>query len=439
MIETTSVKYHPKQIEALKYLSAKSDVSKILYGGGVFSGKSFFGCDWQIKRRLKYPNTKGLIGRAELKKLRLSTMQTFFELLTVYNIKPGIHYTYNGQDHVIKWYNGSQTILMDLADMPSDPDFQRFGSIEITDYFIDEAAEVSKRCVDILHSRVRYRLINDKPKGLMTCNPSKGWLYNEFYLPNKNGELSAEKAFVKALPTDNPYMSESYYKNLLLLPPHDQERLLKGNWEFDDDASKMFFTNDLNAMFRQEPATGKKYITADIARLGEDKTVVILWDELTVVQITTLEKKRIDEICEFIRGMRDIHQVPLKNIICDEDGIGSGAVDTLRCTGFKNGSAATKPKDYANLKSECYFLLANYVSSGKIAVNLSGDVTEIKNRIIQEFETIRRANMDKDTRLSVVGKKEIKAKYSFSPDHADAMMMRMYYELHPNKGNYMLR
>jgi hypothetical protein len=215
--------------------------------------------------------------------------------------------------------------------------------------------------------------------------------------------------------------------------------LLKGNWEFDDDASKMFFTNDLNAMFRQEPATGKKYITADIARLGEDKTVVILWDELTVVQITTLEKKRIDEICEFIRGMRDIHQVPLKNIICDEDGLGGGVVDTLKCTGFKNGSAATKPKDYANLKSECYFLLANYVSSGKIAVNLSGDVTEIKNRIIQEFETIRRANMDKDTRLSVVGKKEIKAKYSFSPDHADAMMMRMYYELHPNKGNYMLR
>ena len=438
-MEAPEIVYHEKQIEALSYLSPESDKSKILYGGGVFSGKSLLGCDWQIKRRLKYPGTKGLIGRAELKKLRLSTMQTFFELLTMYNIKPGKHYTYNGQDHVIKWYNGSQTILMDLADMPSDPDFQRFGSIEITDYFIDEAAEVSKRCVDILHSRVRYKLINDKPKGLMTCNPSKGWLYNEFYLPNKNNELTPEKAFVKALPTDNPYMSESYYKNLLLLPEHDQQRLLKGNWEFDDDVSKMFFTNDLAAMFRQEPATGKKYITADIARLGEDKTVIMVWDGLTVVQIITLERKRVDEVSDVIRQLRDTHAIPLKNIICDEDGLGGGVVDTLRCSGFKNGSAATKPKDYANLKAECYFLLANYVSQGKIAVYLNGDSTDIRNRIIQEFEVIRRANMDKDTRLSVVGKGDIKAKYGFSPDHADAMMMRMYYELHPNKGNYILR
>ena len=176
------IEYNEKQKLALKYLSIDSDVWQVLYGGAASGGKSFLGCDWQIKRRLKYPGTRGLIGRAELKKLRLSTMATFFELCAQYGLVAGRDYTYNGQDHVINWYNGSQTILMDLADMPSDAEFQRFGSIEITDYFVDEAGEVSEKCIAILASRVRYKLINDKPKGLLTCNPHKGWLYNDFYM-----------------------------------------------------------------------------------------------------------------------------------------------------------------------------------------------------------------------------------------------------------------
>ncbi len=175
------MQYHAKQIEALEQLSIDNDCRQLLYGGSAGSGKSFLGCDWQIKRRLKYPGTRGLIGRSELKKLRLSTMATFFELCSMYGLNPDKHWTYNGQDHVVKFYNGSQIILMDLADLPSDPEFQRFGSIELTDAFVDEAGEVSQKCIDILSSRLRYKLINDKPKLLMTCNPHKGWLYNEFF------------------------------------------------------------------------------------------------------------------------------------------------------------------------------------------------------------------------------------------------------------------
>ena len=63
------MKYHQKQIDALNLLAIDNDCRQLLYGGGVGGGKSFLGCDWQIKRRLKYPNTRGLIGRSELKKL----------------------------------------------------------------------------------------------------------------------------------------------------------------------------------------------------------------------------------------------------------------------------------------------------------------------------------------------------------------------------------
>ena len=432
------VEYHEKQLQALDLLGIHSDVSTVLYGGAVFGGKSLLGCEWQIMRRLKYPGTKGLIGRAELKKLRLSTMATFWEQCAKRGLVPGVHFSYNGQDHVIKWFNGSQTILMDLADMPSDPEFQRFGSIEITDYFVDEGAEVSKRCIDILNSRVRYKLVNGKAKGLITCNPSKGWLYNEFYLPFKENRLPDHLAFVRALPTDNPYMPDKYYQSLLRLPEYDKQRLLYGNWEFDDDTAKLFFTSDIRAMFRSEPARDKEesYITADIARFGADKSVIMLWKGLRVLQVSTLEKQGVDVVSQFIRDLRDTHGVPLKNIVVDEDGIGGGVVDNLRCTGFINHSKATDNAKYVSIKHECYFKLASYIAGGKI--NIEGANEALQAVITRELEAIKRHNSDKDTRLCVTPKDVIKQLQGFSPDHADCLMMRMYFELHPNRGKYVI-
>jgi hypothetical protein len=433
MNEPREIIYHDKQKQALELLSIDNPISQVLYGGGVFSGKSFLGCDWQIKRRLKYPGTKGLIGRAELKKLRLSTMQTFFELCTFHGLKPNVHYTYNGQDHVIKWYNGSQTILMDLADMPSDPDFQRFGSIEITDYFVDEVAEVSKRCIDILQSRVRYKLINDRAKGLMTCNPAKGWLYNDFYFANLKGNLRSDRAFVQALPTDNPYISQTYLENLQKLPEYDRKRLLEGNWEFDDDSDKLFSTDNLLRMFRNELIEGKKYITADIARFGKDRTIICVWHGLTIIDIIELNRASLDEVVNKIRLVTKEHSILLQDVVADEDGIGAGVVDFLKCRGFVNGSKPKQPQ-YQNLKSECYYKLAQYVEENRLTILVNGR----KEQIVKELEMIKRHRADVEGKLMVTPKDVIKNREGISPDVADAIMMRMYFELNPSYGQYVV-
>ena len=56
-----------KQTAALDILEDDT-TTELLFGGGAGGGKSAFGCWWQIRRRLKYPGTRGLIGRAKLKK-----------------------------------------------------------------------------------------------------------------------------------------------------------------------------------------------------------------------------------------------------------------------------------------------------------------------------------------------------------------------------------
>ena len=425
--------FHEKQKLCLEHLSKYSPKQQILYSGSAGGGKSFMGCVWQLERRLKYPNTKGLIGRAELKKLRLSTMATFWNIAAQMQLVAGKHYTYNGQDHVIKFFNGSEIILMDLADLPSDPEFQRFGSIEITDYFVDEVAEVSKRCTDILDSRVRYNLINGVPKGLMTCNPSKGWIYQDFYLAHKNNTLRDDRAFIQALPTDNPHIDPIYLDKLRRLPEYDRKRLLEGNWDYDDDTDKLFSTENLSRMFRSEELFGTTYITADIARFGKDRTIIGVWNGLTLIKIKELRRSSLDESANVIKQLQKEYNVLLKNIVADEDGVGSGCVDILKCSGFRNGSKPTEPI-YQNLKAQCYFKLASLIEENKLTIHTN----EYRDTIIRELEMIKRHKADSDGKLQVTPKEEIKNREGISPDFADMIMMRMYYELYTNYGKYVI-
>jgi len=463
--------YHAKQLECLDYLSKDSDYQQILYGGSAGSGKSYLGCDWQLKRRLKYPNTRGLIGRAELKKLRLSTMATFWNLCGQMGLVAGKHYTYNGQDHVIKFFNGSEIILMDMADLPSDADFSRFGSLEISDYFCDEISEISAKAIHILHSRCRYKLtwfcrncsteglsdcevvdVNEQgkplswrcskcgdvnsgllPKGLMTCNPSKGWIYQDFYLASKNNSLRSDRMFIQALPTDNPHIPEAYLHTLQMLPEYDRKRLLEGNWEYDDDTDKLFSTENLSRMFRSEELFGTTYITADIARFGKDRTIIGVWNGLTLIKIKELRRSSLDETVNVLRQLQNEHKVILKNIISDEDGLGGGVVDFMKCTGFRNGSKPTEPI-YQNLKAQCYFKLASLIEENKLTIHTN----EYRDTIIRELEMIKRHKADSDGKLQVTPKEEIKNREGISPDFADMIMMRMYYELYTNYGKYVI-
>ena len=95
---------------------------------------------------------------------------------------------YNAQDSHIRFANGSEILLLDLAYLPSDPLYTRFGSLELTGAFVDEAAEVEEQCITILSTRIGRQYnekYNLKPKLLLTFNPDKGFVYRNFYKPYK--------------------------------------------------------------------------------------------------------------------------------------------------------------------------------------------------------------------------------------------------------------
>ena len=422
-----------KQTIALDYLEDNT-TTEIGYGGGAGGGKSILGCYWQLKNRLKYPDTRGLIGRASLKTLKETTLQSFFYVANAQGLKANVHYKFNAQSNQILFPNKSIIFLKDLFLYPSDPNFDELGSLEITDMFIDETAQITKKAWDIANSRIRYNL--DKydlvPKSLWTSNPSKNWNYTEYFLPNEKGELPNHRKFVQSLVTDNPYISRHYIDNLNKLPEVDKQRLLYGNWRYDNDPSKLIeYDNIINSFSNSFVQEGKRYITADIARFGSDKAVIIVWSGFKVMRIIEFKKSSITELAQTIKTLSNEYKIPMSQVVADEDGVGGGVVDILSCKGFVNNS---KPFDennmivqYTNLKSQCYFHLANLVNSNLLYI--SQCTQEQKEFIIQELEQVKRNNIDKDGKLSILPKEKVKEIIGRSPDYADALMMRMYFEL----------
>jgi len=426
--QKTQIKLTKKQYKALEYLEDKKH-TEILYGGAAGGGKSFLGCLWIIQRALKYPGTRYMIGRARLKDLKESTLLTFFELCKTLGLKAGTHFEYNANSSLIKFFNKSEIYLKDLFQYPRDPEFEELGSREYTAVFIDEASEIVRKAKDIVISRIRYR--TDKydliPKIFIASNPTKNFLYSDFYKPHKKGELPEHRAFIPALPTENKHLPDSYIDNLKRLDKTTQERLLFGNWEYEDDPSKLFEIDALNDMFELHPMGEKKYLSVDVARLGKDKSVICYWQGSYLKKIYSYDTNKIDELAKEIKRISKKNQVPSRYIIIDEGGIGGGVIDMLsRVKGFISNAKPVKNENYGSLKAQCYFRLAKYIDQGKIGVNKN---IKYKDKLIEDLEQIRQKNPYDDGKIRLEKKSDIKERLGRSPDYADAMMMRMYYEL----------
>ena len=410
--------------------------TEVLYGGAAGGGKSYLGCAYSIILCLQYPGIRGMIGRSKLDTLKKTTLNTFFDICNQWTIKSGIHYTYNGQSNVIRFYNDSEIILKDLFLYPSDPNYDSLGSLELTFAFLDEVSQLTEKAKQIVSSRLRYRLDEYGliPKLLMTCNPSKGWVYQTYYKPDREGALPEYRRFIQALVDDNKHISKHYRDQLGNLDEISKARLLRGDWEYDDSQDQLIHYDSIINMFSAVVPTGDKYITADIARYGKDKTCIIYWNGLQASQIVVMDTSSMVEVAERIQEIQNREAVPLSNIIVDEDGVGGGAKDILRCKGFVNNSKPLEGENYQNLKTQCYYKLADMINKGQIGVS-TNDI-KFKEYLIQELEQVRRTNIDKDSKLSILSKDKIKDLIGRSPDYADAMMMRMYYEINPNTGRY---
>jgi len=418
-----ALKLTTKQLQASKYLTDWI-TDYVGYGGSAGGGKTVLGCDWLMQMCYYVQGSKYFIGRDNIKDTRASVLKTWGEVAKIYNFT-----AYKFTDTGILFDNGSEIELLDLTHYPyKDPMFDRLGSKEYTSGWIEEAQQVHPLAFEVLKTRVgRWKNEKAKSKILCTFNPRKCWVDDTFYRPFKKGTEDQTTRFVYALPTDNPYLPADYIKRLHELKDEaTKQRLLYGNFDYDDDPTVLIDYASIEAMFEREATrNGIKTITADVARFGSDKAVIILWNGFCVEEIVTFDVSSTTLIINTIRAMAQKNGVLTNRIVVDDDGVGGGVTDALRCVGFNNGGRAVNDS-YANIKTECGYKLAEKIHE----ISMQAQLTQIqKEQITQELQQLKTYDADKDNKLKILPKERIKQNIGRSPDYLDAFIMRMYFEV----------
>lgn len=367
-----------------------------------------------------------------------SSYVTFRKVCKHHSI-PESDWKLNGQYNFIEFFNGSRIDLLDLAHKPTDPMFERLGSLEYTGGWIEESGEVEFKAFDVLKSRIgrhKNKEFDLLPKMFCTTNPNKGWQYRLIYKPWKSGTLNSKYAFIPSLFGDNPYTADSYREQLSdISDKATKERLMFGNWEYDDaDNALIKYEHIVDLFTNVAEKSDKKYLIADIARYGGDRIVIGIWQGLALKRVLYYNKKDTAYTTRLINDLMVQEQIPRSYCLVDEDGVGGGVKDQLPgINGFVNNSSALEvmgeKQNYANLKTQCAYLLAKYVNLHKIAVEEQSE--EVRELLTEELEQLKSRDLDKDGKLKIIQKEKTKELLGRSPDFLDMMIMRMYFEIKP--------
>jgi phage terminase large subunit len=453
----------PKQTEAWNAWESE-DITDVGFGGAAGGGKSRLGIYLAITIAEMYPGSRGAIGRKQLKTLRITTLAEFFIVCAELGYTAS-DYVFDGQDNIIRFPNGSEILLLDTASSPQDPEYTRFGSLNLTWAWVEESNESPDKGIAILKTRVgRHNSftiggerVTAKAFWLETFNPNKGHVYRTYYKPFKEGTLPHYRVFIPSLPGDNPHLPEAYIENLRRSDKVTRERLLNGNFEYDADPTKIISYEAITDLQTNTILAQKgRYLINDIARFGGDKIVLGEFHGLSLIGLNVYTYQDIDTTKDRIKDRAERSRIPYSCILSDEDGIGGGVVDGLTGSkGFLGGSRPTDVFDsftgkavssaFVNLRSQCYFKLAEMVNTHLMNIKLQYFETNVEGYtqekaiadLLEELDHIKRQDQSgQQTKQAIIPKSEIKESLGRSPDFADVMMMRMYFELKPENFEY---
>jgi phage terminase large subunit len=184
----------------------------------------------------------------------------------------------------------------------------------------------------------------------------------------------------------------------------------------------------LDAMQREVDDEGAVEIGADIARMGDDRTVFRKRKGFKSIETKTYTKLRTTEVCDKLEAFAGYDKTVLLKI--DDTGVGGGVTDEMIKRGYlvmavNFGAKAQDPDKYPNLISEAWFYLASIIDTIQI---------EMDSDLLMELSS-RLWKMDSKGRRGVEGKDDYKKRGYRSPDKADALIL-CFYSMRPEAFEY---
>lgn len=172
----------------------------------------------------------------------------------------------------------------------------------------------------------------------------------------------------------------------------------------------------LAAMQRKIEGDGQEEVGVDVARMGDDRTVLWKRKGLKTIGTAVYTKLRTTEVCDRIEQFVDFNkEIRIK---IDDTGVGGGVTDEMIKRGYNvipvnfGGEASDKDK-YPNWISEAWFHMAEVMPEAELPMD---------SDLLMELST-RQWAMDNKGKRRVESKIDYKKRGLRSPDLADACII----------------
>lgn len=246
----------PKQADVLRYMLNPVTPKYVAYVGGIGSGKSLIGCINMLSMAVMYPGDY-LICRQFLPELKITTYKTFLEICP-----PELIIESRVADLMIKIKanGGISNVYFRQLEEPD-----KFRSMNLSGFLIDEANQVSEEAFILLQGRLRG---NGLRKGLIVSNPNgHDWLYRWFFQKDHLKSEASKKQYqlIQAPSTENFHLPEGYIESLMAAWSEDRiKREVLGSFDAFEGMVYHEFRRDVHVVkpFRI-PESWEKHIRLD--------------------------------------------------------------------------------------------------------------------------------------------------------------------------------
>lgn len=306
---------------------------------------------------------------------------------------------------------GSRIIFRGLKDIQASGQVKGLESFDV--FWLEEAATISKESIDMILPTLRKEgselwaswnpETENDPVDVMLWNSSRKDVIRIAFKPGK---------------ADNPWWTKELQTEMeqaFLDDPDEAEHIWNGLPRKQGQRSIFSRVKIRAAMDRIiDIPEGKVQIGCDVARFGDDKTVIYKRKGLKTIDCKVSSKQDTMTTAYQIWDMAN--RDPSINIVIDDGGLGGGVSDRLKELGAKvtrvNFGGAPDDKDkFTSAADELWFLFpldeADIPDDPELMAELSG----------------RQYGYDNKGRRKIEPKDEYKKRNGKSPDRADALLL----------------
>jgi phage terminase large subunit len=413
----------------LRYSARQAEANEaaeqfVLYGGAKGGGKSWWLCCWAFEQSVSYPGNRGFLGRKRGVDFNNTTLETWKKAI------PANLWKLNEQKK--RLFIPAFDSYIDYGGLDSEEDVQKFNSAEYGFFGIDQAEEISRDAFSMLRGTLRHQLPDGETpsyKVRLTANPAQCWLRDEFILKAKDNYR-----FIKALPSDNPFLAKGYIQNLAEAFAHRPELLqayLYGSWDELAGADTIIqpkWVEGARGITISGPPI-KRIVVCDPAHFGDDETVIYVMEQMAdgtahVLDTEIVNHKTTMDTAGRIMAKRKEHDANM--IVIDSIGLGVGIAErlleleepVLQFVSSRKPDNKMKAEKYTNLRAQIWFDGAQKIYEGKAKVPEDEVLIKQLSAVCYEYAS--------NGRFKVESKQDIKAKIGASTDRPDAFLMGLY-------------